>query len=60
MPAFFEVGDYSCTIGSTPDTGKSSPRDDFNIDRVTYYDDQMPRQIDVEPTLYDAQSVPTY
>ena len=60
MPAFFKVDDYSCTIGTSPDTGKTSPRDDFNFDRVAYCDDQIPRQIDVEPILYDAQSVPTY
>ncbi len=60
MPAFCEFDDYSCTIGTSPGTGKSSPCDVSNIDRVTYCNDQMTRQIDVEPILYDAQSVPTY
>ncbi len=54
MPAFFEVDDYSCTIGSTPDTGKSSPHDDFNIDHVTYCEYQTTRQIAPKPPKTDA------
>ncbi|WP_157673426.1 hypothetical protein [Endozoicomonas ascidiicola] len=60
MPAFFELDDYSCTIESLPNTGKSSPHDVFNVDHVTYCDYQMTRQIDVAPTITMPQSLPTY